>query len=88
MMHESRPRSLYKSISWRIFGSLSTMGIAFIITHQWHFSLYIGGLEFISKIGLFYFHERLWNTFLWRHWPLKQTNYSNSKKDGYPRAIN
>lgn len=60
-MYDSRLRSLCKSVSWRIFGSLSTILIAFIMTHQWRFSFYIGGLEFISKIGLFYFHERLWN---------------------------
>lgn len=62
-MYDSRIRSLCKSVSWRILGSLSTMLIAFVITHQWRFSFYIGGLEFISKIGLFYFHERLWNIF-------------------------
>ena len=60
-MYDSRLRSLCKSVSWRILGSFSTILIAFIITHQWRFSFYIGGLEFISKIGLFYFHERLWN---------------------------
>lgn len=60
-MHDSRLRSLCKSISWRIFGSISTMAIVFIITHQWRFSLYVGGLEFMAKIVLFYFHERLWN---------------------------
>ena len=73
-MHDSRLKSLYKSISWRIFGSLCTMGIAFMITHEWNFSLYIGGLEFVSKIGLFYFHERLWNTMVQRFWLLKQNN--------------
>jgi len=60
-MYDSRLTSLCKSISWRIFGSLSTMGISFVVTHEWALSIYIGGFEFIAKIGLFYFHERLWN---------------------------
>ena len=79
-MHDSRLRSLYKSVSWRIFGSLSTMGIVFIITHQWRFSLYIGGLEFISKIGLFYFHERLWNMFSRVHWSFQRNKFQRHKR--------
>lgn len=56
------------------------MGIAFIITHQWRFSFYIGGLEFISKIGIFYFHERLWNTFSRPPWSIGKINLSAAKE--------
>ncbi len=59
-MKESHARSLVKAVSWRIFGTLSTMVIAYLFTHQWNLTLYIGVFEFVSKIGLFYVHERLW----------------------------
>ena len=60
-MKESHLRSVIKAISWRIFGTLSTMLIAFFITHKVNLTLYIGLFEFVSKVGLFYFHERIWS---------------------------
>jgi len=59
-MKESHLRSISKAVSWRICGTLFTMIIAFLITHKLNFSIYIGLLEFITKVGLFYLHERLW----------------------------
>ncbi len=63
MMQDSRVRSIIKAISWRVFGTLSTIMISFVFTHKLAISLYIGLFEFISKIGFFYFHERIWNRF-------------------------
>lgn len=59
-MKESHLRSIIKATSWRIFGSFATALLAFLVTHQLDISIYIGMLEFVTKIGLFYFHERLW----------------------------
>lgn len=59
-MKESHTRSFVKAVSWRIFGTFSTMMIAYLFTHQWNLTFYIGVFEFVSKIGLFYVHERLW----------------------------
>jgi len=52
--------SLIKAFSWRIFATLITMLISYIITHKIYFAIYIGAFEFISKILFFYLHERLW----------------------------
>lgn len=60
-MKESHFRSLIKSVSWRVFGTMGTMIIAYIFTHKMNVTLYIGLFEFASKIGLFYFHERAWS---------------------------
>lgn len=60
-MKESHLRSLIKAISWRVFGTIATMLIAYFFTHKLNLTLYIGLFEFSSKIGLFYLHERLWN---------------------------
>ncbi|OGT35030.1 MAG: hypothetical protein A3F11_07435 [Gammaproteobacteria bacterium RIFCSPHIGHO2_12_FULL_37_14] len=59
---ESHLRSLMKAFSWRIFGSIITIMISYIITGRVSFSLYIGFFDFMSKIILFYLHERVWNS--------------------------
>jgi len=59
-MQESHLRSLLKAISWRIFGTVMTILISYIITNQVSAAIYIGVFEFIAKVMFFYFHERLW----------------------------
>jgi adenylylsulfate kinase len=59
-MRESHLRSFMKALSWRIFGTLITMMFTYTITEKISFMLYIGLFEFVSKIVLFYVHERIW----------------------------
>jgi adenylylsulfate kinase len=44
-----------------VLGTLATAGLVFIFTRRLVLSLAVGGLEFVSKIGLFWFHERVWD---------------------------
>ena len=60
MMFASKSRSLLKTISWRIVGTLDTMALGWIITGSPLVGLKIGGLELVTKFVLYYFHERLW----------------------------
>ena len=60
MMFASKRRSLLKTISWRIVGTLDTMALGWIITGSPLVGLKIGGLELVTKFVLYYFHERLW----------------------------
>ena len=53
-------RHLAKSISWRIIGTIDTFFISIILTGSISFSLSISGVDFFSKLLLFYFHERIW----------------------------
>jgi len=57
---DSHSRSIVKAVSWRIIGTIDTMIWAWIITRKVNISLMIGSTEAISKIILFYFHERAW----------------------------
>lgn len=59
-MRESRIRSMVKAISWRVIGTVDTMLWAWIITGRVKLSLLIGSAEALSKVGLFYLHERAW----------------------------
>jgi len=50
-----------KAISWRVLGTLATSALVFIFTRRWALSLAVGAFEFVSKIGLFWVHERVWD---------------------------
>jgi len=56
----SRKRHILKTISWRIIGTLDTMLLSWIITGNWKWGVAIGGVEVITKMILYYFHERAW----------------------------
>jgi len=58
---ETHSRSVAKALSWRVLGSLTTTLIAYALTRRWSVSAIVGGAEFVSKIGLFWFHERVWD---------------------------
>ena len=59
-MFVSRTRSILKTISWRIVGTLDTMALGWFITGDPTVGLKVGGLELITKFILYYIHERLW----------------------------
>ena len=60
-MKEKNYRSLVKSISYRITGTIATFLISLIVTGKIEFALSIMSVDFVSKIAIFYFHERMWN---------------------------
>jgi uncharacterized membrane protein len=57
---ESHSRSLVKAVTYRAFGSLSTAVIFFFFTHDTRTSLGAGLLDAVSKIILYFLHERAW----------------------------
>lgn len=58
-------RSVVKAISWRIVGTLDTIIIAYFITGEVTMALSIGSIEVITKMVLYFFHERIWNIIKW-----------------------
>lgn len=62
---EKISRSVLKSISWRIIGTLDTILISYLITGTWTFALSIGAIELVTKMGLYIVHERVWNRIPW-----------------------
>ena len=53
-------KSLMKSVSWRVVGTIDTMVISYFVTGKVTLALSIGGVEVLTKTILYYFHERLW----------------------------
>jgi len=54
-------RSILKTISWRIVGTLDTVMIAWFLTGKIETALAIGSVELVTKMVLYFGHERLWN---------------------------
>lgn len=65
MAEDSIRRSILKTISWRIIGTLDTVVIAYLITGTFHQAISIGGIELGSKMILYFFHERSWEKIHW-----------------------
>lgn len=57
---ESRKRHLMKTVSWRIIGTLDTITIAWIISGNPMTGMKIGLVEVVTKMLLYYLHERVW----------------------------
>lgn len=63
---ETKRRSVVKAITWRSLATLDTIVIAFFVTGgQWNQALAIGGLEVVTKMIFYFFHERAWNQTKW-----------------------
>lgn len=56
---------MVKGISWRIIGTIDTIIISFIITRRIDLSFSIGGIEVITKVIIYYVHERIWSKIKW-----------------------
>jgi uncharacterized membrane protein len=62
---ENIKRSIVKTISWRVVGTLATVTISYVITGTLALAFSIGGIELVSKMVLYFFHERAWNNLKW-----------------------
>ena len=60
MKDKSHKRHLAKTITWRIIGTLDTILISVIITGNPFMGIKIGFAESITKLVLYYYHERFW----------------------------
>jgi uncharacterized membrane protein len=62
---EKPVRSIVKSVSWRILGTIDTILISWIVTGEIKTAFSIGTIELLTKMALYFFHERVWNTIKW-----------------------
>jgi uncharacterized membrane protein len=54
-------RSLTKAVSWRVTGSIDTMLLSWFFTGDLRIAAAIGLTEVVTKMVLYYLHERAWN---------------------------
>ncbi len=57
---DSRKRHIIKTVTWRVLGTLDTITLSWIISGDPFTGLKIGFAEVITKMILYYFHERSW----------------------------
>lgn len=53
-------RHLAKTITWRVIGTIDTFVVSWFISGNYLMAFQIGGFELLSKMVLYYIHERLW----------------------------
>jgi len=61
---DSTTKTIIKTISWRVVGTIDTMVIAYVLTGELAVAASIGSVEVVTKMILYYFHERFWNKFI------------------------
>jgi adenylylsulfate kinase len=60
MQYETKKRSVLKALSWRTWATITTAIIVFVFTGEIALAITVGFLEVFAKMGLYFFHERLW----------------------------
>ena len=61
----ARTRSLLKAVSWRVIGSTDTFILSLLVTGNAKHAASIVSIEALTKIGLYYLHERAWRQVPW-----------------------
>ena len=59
-MFKHSKRHILKTITWRFVATTDTILISWFLTSDWTTGLKIGTFEVITKMFLYYFHERIW----------------------------
>src|SRR4029077_12779202 len=62
---EGHHRSVAKAISWRLTGSIDTLLLSYLVTKNLVFASSIASAETITKVVLYYAHERAWTAIPW-----------------------
>jgi len=58
-------RSLAKAVSWRITGTIDTFLVSWLVTGEPLIASGIALAEIMTKVFLFWLHERVWNKIKW-----------------------
>ncbi len=80
---EGHSRSFAKAVSWRVLGSIDTFLLSWLFTSNPAAAGAIASAEVVTKMGLYYFHERAWGSITWglRDQPLGN---ADQKNEGLP----
>ena len=64
---EGHGRSFAKAVSWRTVGTIDTFIISFFVTGKISLAGTIAAVEIVTKIMIYYLHERVWAVIPWGH---------------------
>ena len=63
--HERHRRSFVKAVSWRVLGSIDTFALSWFFTGSPKAAGAIATTEVLTKMILYYMHERAWGSISW-----------------------
>jgi len=61
----TRKRSLAKTLSWRFTATIDTLLISYFVTGSLVLAGSIASFEVVTKMIIYYFHERAWSSVAW-----------------------
>jgi uncharacterized membrane protein len=64
-MKVTKARSFIKSLTYRIFGTLSSWAVVYAITGKGSLATLVAFWETVIKVAIYYLHERVWNGIGW-----------------------
>ena len=62
---EAHSRSFAKAVSWRVLGSIDTFALSWFFTGSAGAAGAIASTEVLTKMLLYYGHERVWSNIRW-----------------------
>ena len=85
-MKVSYKRHLAKTITWRVVGTIDTILLSWLITGNLTVGLTIGGVEVMSKMILYFIHERVWYKWV-KFGIVKDQPKKKEKKESKPAKV-
>ncbi len=79
----TRMRSLAKTITYRLSGSLITASITLLVTNKLTLAIGLGITEVTIKLFFYYIHERLWDNFNWGKTELSSEQLPKAHLDNF-----
>jgi uncharacterized membrane protein len=64
-MKDKKRRTIIKTITFRIVATLATMAIVFLMTGNLALANTVGLIDLVSKLLIYYLHERVWERVSW-----------------------
>lgn len=64
-MKVTKTRSFVKSLSYRVWGTVSSWVVVYVITGKGSLATLVSFWETVVKVFIYYFHERAWNIVQW-----------------------
>ena len=62
--NDPRSKSVLKTLTWRVLASTDTLIIAWVLTGSFKLAGSIMSVEIVTKMFLYYVHERAWSRFM------------------------
>jgi uncharacterized membrane protein len=57
----SKKRSFFKTLTWRCLATTDTFVLSFFVTGNLAIAGSIASIEVLTKLALYYWHERIWD---------------------------